>query len=133
MSFVDFKEISKVASLDAVASWLNLELKTHGNGQMRCACPVHGGGDRALVLTPSKGLSACHASSFKRTGKKNWGDIIWLTAHVHQIEEHAAALELQKHFRPTSVKPRTVKKAARRKAAASKPWWKRLAISLRMI
>jgi hypothetical protein len=55
---------------------LPVEWKTEGQ-QLRANCPVHGG-DRSLIITPSKGLFVCKAT----TEAKKGGDCVALCAHV---------------------------------------------------
>lgn len=86
MSYVDFKEVRELASIDQVATWLHLDLKNN-----RTQCPKNEGDKRELVITPEKGLFHCF-------GCKHGGDSIELTAHVLQISQKEAALEMQKHF-----------------------------------
>ena len=86
MSYVDFKEVRELASIDQVACWLHLDLKNN-----RTQCPKNEGDKRELVITPEKGLFHCF-------GCKHGGDSIELTAHVLQISQKEAALQMQKHF-----------------------------------
>ena len=53
---VDFKELKARISIEQVLPMIGARLKGHGP-QMRGPCPIcKSGGDRALVVTPSKGL-----------------------------------------------------------------------------
>lgn len=55
MSFVDFAEVKAANPIEGVAERLGLELKKSGN-QLRGSCPSGEGGERAFVITPSKGV-----------------------------------------------------------------------------
>ena len=84
MPFVDFAELKTRVSIEQAMQMLGLKLNFHGN-QYRGACPVcKAGGDRALVVTPTKGLFYCFA---KRTG----GDQIALAAHIRGCQLREAA------------------------------------------
>ncbi|MDP1592268.1 MAG: CHC2 zinc finger domain-containing protein [Prosthecobacter sp.] len=85
---VDFAEVKARFSIEQVAALLGLDGKMQ-NGQLRCACPVHDGGSRALVITPAKEAFYCFAPECK-TG----GDLIELYAHAKQLSVKDAALEL---------------------------------------
>lgn len=88
---VDFAELKARFSIEQVAALLGLEGKMQ-NGQLRCACPVHDGGSRALVITPAKEAFYCFAPECK-TG----GDLIALYAHTKQLSVKDAALELSRY------------------------------------
>jgi DNA primase len=84
MPFVDFAELKSRVSIEQTISILGLNLKLNGN-QYRGPCPIcQSGGDRALVITPSKGLFYCFA---KRVG----GDQIALVAHIKNVSLSEAA------------------------------------------
>jgi CHC2 zinc finger len=87
---LDFAEIKSRVSLEQVMQMLDLRLKRSGN-QYRGSCPVHGGGDRTLVVTPTEGFF-CFA-------EKKGGDQIALYAHVQSCNNYDAAAALQQHFR----------------------------------
>ena len=75
MPFVDFAELKTRVSIEQAISVLGLNLKLHVN-QYRGPCPTcQSGGDRALVITPGKGLFYCFA-------QKTGGDQIALVAHI---------------------------------------------------
>ena len=84
--FYDFDEIKRRVSFERATTLLNLKLKKSG-AQFRGPCPVcASGGDRALVITESKGWYCFSA----RTG----GDVIALVAHIRgcSIKEAAGFL-----------------------------------------
>jgi DNA primase len=83
--FIDFAELKSRVSIEDAAEKLGLVLKPSA-GKLRCPCPVHGGGDRAIVITPEKGLFCCFGSR-PSTG----GDQIQLVAHIKGIDVKEAA------------------------------------------
>ena len=94
MTHVDFKNVRDNVQIDRVAEWLGIKLSKRFMGeQLRAECPVHGGGKRALLITPSKNVFFCFAPECKKGG-----DAIELTAKVRQISPREAALALQAHF-----------------------------------
>ena len=91
MPFVDFAELKTRVSIEQAMQMLGLKLVMHGS-QYRGACPAcQTGGDRALVVTPAKGLFYCFA-------KKSGGDAIALTAHIRGIPVKDAADQLDRAF-----------------------------------
>jgi DNA primase len=91
MPFVDFAELKTRVSIEGAMQMLGLNLMLHGS-QYRGACPVcQTGGDRALIVTPAKGLFYCFA-------KKTGGDAIALTAHIRGTSVNDAAGELDRAF-----------------------------------
>jgi DNA primase len=89
MPFVDFAELKTRVSIEGAVQMLGLTLSLHGS-QYRGACPAcETGGDRALVVTPAKGLFYCFA-------KKTGGDVIALTAHIRGISVKEAADQLDR-------------------------------------
>jgi hypothetical protein len=62
MPFVDFAELKTRVSIEQAMQMLALSLTLHG-AQYRGACPTcKTGGDRALIVTPAKGLFYCFAA-----------------------------------------------------------------------
>ena len=61
MPFIDFADVNARVSIEEAAEKVGLNLKPSA-GKLRCPCPVHGGGDRAIVITPEKGLFCCFGS-----------------------------------------------------------------------
>ena len=75
MSFVDFKAVKAAVPIDDAVRKLGLKLKPSGQ-QLRGQCPAcQSEDDRALAVTPSKGLFYCHAA-------QSGGDVISLAAHI---------------------------------------------------
>jgi len=83
--FIDFAEVKSRVSIEEAAGKLGLILKPSA-GKLRCACPVHGGGDRAIVITPEKSLFCCFGSR-----PSSGGDQIQLVAHIKAIDVQDAA------------------------------------------
>src|SRR5688572_23497636 len=77
-TFIPFEEVEKLATIEDLARMLNLAARKYGStGQLRCACPVHGGTD-TLAISPhvrsrrgSEGVFFCQAG-------KSGGDRIGL-------------------------------------------------------
>jgi hypothetical protein len=84
MPFVDFAEIRERLSIEDAAEMLPVQWKREAQ-QLRSDCPVHGG-ERSLIVTPSKGLFVCKAT----TDAKKGGDCIALCAHVMQTTNFEA-------------------------------------------
>ena len=103
MPFVDFAVLKTRVSIEQVMQMLALKLVPHGS-QYRGACPVcKSGGDRALVVTPAKGLFYCFAA-------KIGGDLIALTAHIRGTTVKNAADELNRAFGTVQNSTGTVSK-----------------------
>lgn len=97
--FIDFAELKSRVSIEQVVEMLQLRLSQKGE-QLRGACPrCKEGGDRALVVTPEKGLAYCFA-------EKKGGDTIWLASHILDVSFKEAAIHIAEHF--TVDKPVTV-------------------------
>ena len=63
MPFVDFVELKSRVSIEHAVAMLSLTLNKAG-AQLRGPCPIcNAGGDRALVVTPDKGLFYCFAAN----------------------------------------------------------------------
>jgi DNA primase len=103
MPFVDFAELKARVSIEQAAQLLGLNLLPHGS-QFRGACPAcKTGGDRALVMTPAKGLFYCFAA-------KLGGDAIALTAHLRGLSVKDAADQLNRAFGTVQNSTSTVSK-----------------------
>lgn len=83
-SFIDYAELKTRVSIHDAIQKLGLELKPAGQ-QLRGFCPkCMQGGDRALVITPAKGLFYCFTA-------KTGGDQIALAAHLKDLKTNEAA------------------------------------------
>jgi DNA primase len=104
MPFVDFAELKTRVSIEQAMQMLGLKLVLHSN-QYRGVCPAcKTGGDRALIVTPAKGLFYCFA-------KKTGGDVIALTAHIRGSSVKDAAEELNCAFGTVQNGTSTVSKS----------------------
>jgi DNA primase len=83
--YIDFSELKQRVDVTTVADMLGLKLAFHqDSGQWRGPCPhCKDGGERALVVTPSKGYY-CFAD-------KKGGDCIALAAHILNVSMRDAA------------------------------------------
>ena len=107
---IDFSELKQRVTIEQAAEWLGLPMKKSG-GQLRGVCPVcKDGGDRALVITPAKGLYYCFGKCRKG------GDAISLAASVRGctlreaaafLAEKAGAPNTSDSARHNSPQPRT--------------------------
>lgn len=89
--FVDFAAVKEAVSIEEAIAFLGLKMK-HGNGQYRAPCPTcESGGDRALVVTPSKAAFYCFA-------QKKGGDVIAFVAHIKQCSQREAGRMLQEAY-----------------------------------
>src|SRR5438874_2401245 len=96
MPYVDFSELKARIKIEQVIDFLKLDVKRSAN-QLRGSCPVCGGADRTLAITPAKGVWFCF------TAQKG-GDVISLVAHVLKCEVKDAAQQLAQRFTvPTTV------------------------------
>lgn len=90
----DFKHIRDNVDIIRAAEWLGLRLgKKLFSEQLRCECPISGGGPRALVITPSISRWYCFAPECRRGG-----DVIELATKILKIPPRDAALKLQSQF-----------------------------------
>jgi DNA primase len=80
---LDFDQIKQDHAIEKVAETLGLDLKKSGQ-QFRCPCPSGEGGERALVITPAKGL-------FYSFGLKKGGDVLGLVQLVNDCSVKEAA------------------------------------------
>lgn len=91
MSYIDFTALKELVSIERVLSVLDLKAKQHGS-QWRSACPFcKTGGDRALVVTPSKKSWYCFSA-------RKGGDLIALVAHIRNISQRDAAQFIAEQF-----------------------------------
>lgn len=87
--FIPFDKIKETVTYEQVMHHLGIPFIKRGN-QYRAKCPVHGGGDRSLAVTPQQGFF-CHAEGVG-------GDHIGLLSHVKGIGQYAAVKELAETF-----------------------------------
>jgi DNA primase len=115
MSFIDFAALKAAVTIDQAAETLGLTLKQEGS-QFRTACPAcKSGGDRAIVLTPAKGLFYCFSA-------KKGGDCIAIAAHILNVGNNDAANFLADQLGTVLVPDRdTVLVSKERATAPQKP------------
>ena len=82
-SFIDFAAVKAANPIAEVAERLGLTLKKAGN-TLRGPCPSGDGGERALVITPAKGVWYSFA-------KQEGGDVIALVQLVNDCSAKEAA------------------------------------------
>ena len=84
MPFIPFDELKQRYTIEQVAGLLGLALKRSGE-TFRGPCPACGsGGERAIVITPAKGLFSCWAAH-------EGGDLIALASHIRKTDAKGAA------------------------------------------
>lgn len=89
--FIDFAELKSRLTIDQVFPLLGLTLKQTNPDQWRSPCPAcKSGGDRALVITKSKGAFFCFGST-------KGGDLIALVSHIRGIGLKEAAQLIVEH------------------------------------
>jgi DNA primase len=103
MPFIDFAELKTKVSIEQVLTMLQLNLKRQGR-QLRGPCSVcKSGGDRALVVTPDKGVFYCF-------GCKSGGDMIELVARMRfyagEDRVARAGLDIASHFGINNSSPK---------------------------
>ena len=82
--FIDFQDVKKTVTIEDAITRLSLALKSNGP-QLRGPCPTcKSGGDRTLVVTPTKQAFYCFAG-------KIGGDVIGLAAHIKSCTMREAA------------------------------------------
>ena len=87
MPYTDFASLKARLSIEKVAELLGLTLKQSGQA-LRGPCPAcSSGGDRALVVTPARGVFFCFAA-------REGGDLIQLAAHIRKSDVKNAAIWL---------------------------------------
>lgn len=84
MPYVPFDELKTRFTIEQTTQLLGLQLKQSGQA-LRGPCPACGsGGDRAIVVTPAKGVFFCFTA-------QEGGDLIALAAHIRKCDVKAAA------------------------------------------
>jgi DNA primase len=88
---IDFIALKQRVSIERVAQFLNLQMRRSGPS-FHGPCPhCKTGGDRALVVTPNKGVFYCFSA-------KGGGDQLALMAHIRDCGVRQAAEELVSRF-----------------------------------
>jgi DNA primase len=84
MPYIDFADLKRQVSIEQAAELLGLQLKKEKT-QLRGSCPsCNAGGDRALAITPDRGLFYCFPS-------KSGGDCLALVQHITGVDLQEAA------------------------------------------
>ncbi len=95
---VDFADLKTRINIEQTAQLLGLQLKQSGQA-MRGPCPAcNSGGERAIVITPAKGVFFCFAA-------KEGGDLIALAAHIRKCDVKDAATWLDGVNRRAELDP----------------------------
>lgn len=97
MSFIDFSQVEELATIEQLADMLSLQAKRSGR-QLRCACPVHGGDDRTIAITPDVKSRRGSLGVFYCQKAQSGGDRIGLVAHCMDIGQQDAAFFIQEQF-----------------------------------
>lgn len=109
--FIPFDQVKETVTYEQAMNHLGIPFIKKGK-QYRTRCPVHGGGDRSLAVTPREGFF-CHAEGVG-------GDHVGLVAHVKQLGQYAAIKELAESFCPHLLRP-TVPEERRSAELPTKP------------
>lgn len=94
--FVPFEEIEALADIEKLAEMLDLKLK--GSTTKRCVCPVHGGDERTLCVSPGVRSRRGSLGVFYCQKAQEGGDRISLVAHCMEMGQQEAALFIQSQF-----------------------------------
>ena len=94
-----FPAIKASASIEQIANLTGIKW-IRENTTLRAKCPVCGGHDRSLTVTPNKADDKGDAGVFFCSVAKVGGDRVALYAHVKGIKQFAAHLEVAKAFAP---------------------------------
>ena len=120
MPFINFDEVELLATIEQLAQMLGLRAKQSGR-QLRCVCPIHGGDDRTLAITPdvrskrgSEGVFFCQKS-------KSGGDRIGLVAHCMDIGQQDAAFFIAEQFGTEDTVNSTTDRTVPRNSRATVP------------
>jgi hypothetical protein len=94
--FIPFEEIEALADIEQLAQML--DLKPKGSTTKRCACPVHGGDERTLCISPGVRSRRGSLGVFYCQKAQEGGDRISLVAHCMEMGQQEAALFIQSQF-----------------------------------
>lgn len=100
--FIDFAEVESLASIEQLVDMLGLKVK-HQGAQLRCSCPVHGGDERALAITPTVRSKRGSLGVFFCQKAQSGGDRIGLVAHCMDIGQQDAAFFIAQQFGEVST------------------------------
>ena len=95
--FVPFEEVEELADIEQLASMLNLKLRP-SKTQLRGVCPVHGGDERTLCISPGVRSRRGSLGVFFCQQDQSGGDRIGLVAHCMELGQQDAAFFIQSQF-----------------------------------
>lgn len=103
MPFISFEDVEQLATIEELADMLGLQTNRHGNsGQVRCACPIHGGDKDTLAISPGVRSKRGSLGVFFCQKSKSGGDRIGLVAHCMDFKgdtpQQDAAFFIQSQF-----------------------------------
>lgn len=107
VQYLDFQSIKRSYSIEELMQLTGLPFKKDGKSY-RCQCPVHKGGDRSLVVTPSEKDEKGDDGVFYCFGEKAGGDRVAMLAHVRDSKPYAIFKELNEARPHAEQKPPTV-------------------------
>ena len=96
-NYIPFEAIEALADIEKLAEMLNLTL-TRGKTQFRGKCPVHGGDDRTLCISPHVRSRKGSLGVFYCQSAQEGGDRISLVAHCMEMRQQEAAFFIQSQF-----------------------------------
>jgi hypothetical protein len=105
--FIPFEDVEALATIDQLATMLNLDIKRSG-AQFRCECPVHGGDHRTLAISPQVRSKRGSLGVFFCQQDKSGGDRIGLVAHCMELGQQDAAFFIAQQFGMEIANSRTV-------------------------
>ncbi|AMN44713.1 hypothetical protein [Rhodoplanes sp. Z2-YC6860] len=95
--FIPFEKVEELANIEQIAQMLNLSLRA-GKTQLRCVCPVHGGDDRTLCISPNVRSRRGSLGVFYCQAVKEGGDRIALAAHCMEMGQQDAAFFIAQQY-----------------------------------
>jgi hypothetical protein len=95
--FVPFEDIEQLATIEQLAEMLSLSVQRNGR-QLRCVCPVHGGDERTIAISPEVRSRRGSLGVFYCQKGQSGGDRISLVAHCMELGQQDAALFIAQQF-----------------------------------
>jgi hypothetical protein len=96
--FINFEDVERLATIEELAEMLGLKTKKYNASQIRCACPVHGGEDTTLAISPGVRSKRGSEGVFYCQKGKSGGDRIGLVAHCMDIGQQDAAFFIAEQY-----------------------------------
>jgi hypothetical protein len=96
--FISFEDVEQLADIEELANMLGLKTKKYNASQVRCACPIHGGDDTTLAISPAIRSKRGSVGVFYCQKGKAGGDRIGLVAHCMEIGQQDAAFFIQEQY-----------------------------------